>query len=180
MADVSDFRMIRPVTVAPFGGSFTSGGGTYYDKDGTLQTAAPGELRFTYDPADLSQPPRVLVEPAATNLLLNSEGTISSLEVSGQVSNAATSVAGFVNSIQFGDNSATRWAYHTFATVPGTTYTLSVHVKMDDGGPPVIGLNGDSGADLSMVAQSDVFGGASEVRYVGDGVYRACFTFVAN
>lgn len=51
----------------------SSGGGSYYDRDGVLQTAPPNTLRVTYDPSDLSKAPAALIEPEATNLLRYSE-----------------------------------------------------------------------------------------------------------
>lgn len=45
--------------------------GTYFDAAGVLQTAAADVLRVTYDPADLTAPPRALVEAAATNAIRN-------------------------------------------------------------------------------------------------------------
>jgi hypothetical protein len=46
--------------------------GTYWDKDGVLQTAAIGVPRITYDPADLSAPPGLLAEEARKNQIRNS------------------------------------------------------------------------------------------------------------
>lgn len=67
-------EIIAPVAIAdagvsPFGRAST---GTYWDRKGLLQTAAADTLRVTYDPADLSAAPYPLIEPAATNLFLNS------------------------------------------------------------------------------------------------------------
>lgn len=42
--------------------------GSYWDSAGVLQTAAANAPRLTYDPADLSAAPYLLLEPAATNL----------------------------------------------------------------------------------------------------------------
>lgn len=180
MADTADFRMIRPVAVAPFGGTFSSSGGTYYDQGGVLRTAAPGELRFTYDPADLRAPPRVLVEPAATNLLTYSEGTAAQLGSAGAVSDAAASLAGFANAIQFGDNSTTRWAYKAFATAAGGVYTLSLFVQMDDGGIPSVGMSTSSG-DFQLVVESFAWGASSPaVHDLGGGKYRLALAIAAT
>jgi len=56
-------------------GDFTvtrNGNATYFDKDGILKTALPNQPRFDFDPLT-GQFRGVLVEPAATNVLLNSE-----------------------------------------------------------------------------------------------------------
>jgi hypothetical protein len=67
----SDFRLVRltPTTTAS---SFSGGGGSFYDANGTLQTAPPNTLRLTYDPADLTRGPAALIEPEATNHSPNS------------------------------------------------------------------------------------------------------------
>jgi len=61
--------VVDPVTLGDT--SLSGGGGSYYDKNGVLQTAAPGTPRLTYDPADLSKPPAVMLEPEATNYIRN-------------------------------------------------------------------------------------------------------------
>jgi hypothetical protein len=56
-------------------GDFTvsrNGSATYFDRDGLLKTAAANEPRFEFDPLT-GEYKGVLVEPAATNLLLRSE-----------------------------------------------------------------------------------------------------------
>jgi len=66
----SDVRIVRlnPVTG---NGSFTGGGGSYWDSAGVLQTAPPNTLRMSYDPSDLSKAPYAVVEPATTNYAQN-------------------------------------------------------------------------------------------------------------
>lgn len=61
--------------------SLSGGGGSYYDKAGALQTAAPGTPRITYDPADLSKPPALMLEPAARNHIRNNtmQGAVTGL-----------------------------------------------------------------------------------------------------
>jgi hypothetical protein len=64
-------------SLVPGGGSgdFTvsrNGTATYFDKDGLLKTAAANEPRFEFDPLT-GEYKGVLVEPAATNLVLRSE-----------------------------------------------------------------------------------------------------------
>lgn len=46
--------------------------GMYWNSTGTLQTAAIGVPRLTYDPANLSAPPGLLAEEARTNSIRNS------------------------------------------------------------------------------------------------------------
>lgn len=63
--------IIDPVTLGDVTFSRASTA-TYFDKSGLLQTALANALRVTYDPADLTKAPYVLVEPAATNLATGS------------------------------------------------------------------------------------------------------------
>lgn len=65
-------RLIEPVVVTDTGSFSRASTGTYHDKDGVLQTAAVDEPRWNYNPADLTQPPVLLVEAAATNLCIRS------------------------------------------------------------------------------------------------------------
>ena len=55
--------------------AFTSraSNGTYYDSTGTLVNATTNVARYTYTPSDLSVAPKLLTEPASTNLFTYSE-----------------------------------------------------------------------------------------------------------
>lgn len=78
------------------------------------------------------------------NLLTMSEGNVTTYPTRGGVSNAPISIAGFDNSIEFGDNSVVRYAYKdNFLPTIGVTYNLSFFVEMEDGGVPVLSSSGD-------------------------------------
>ena len=64
-----------PTSYIPSTETFTSRASTatYYDSTGTLQTAAVNEERLSYNPADLTAPPKQLFEEQRTNLLTYSE-----------------------------------------------------------------------------------------------------------
>lgn len=65
-------KVIIPIKVSD--GTFSRAStGTYWSKTGVLSTAANDVLRITYDPSDLTKPPRALIEVAATNIVLNSD-----------------------------------------------------------------------------------------------------------
>lgn len=74
-------KIIRPVNITDAGSFTRATTGTYYDINGVRQTAAINTPRFSYDPANLSAGPFLLLEPAATNLLLNS-ATVASQGIS--------------------------------------------------------------------------------------------------
>ncbi len=65
-------KIIRPVTVAQTGSFTRATTGTYIDSAGVLQTAAINVPRFNYNPVNLAAGPVLLLEAAATNILLNS------------------------------------------------------------------------------------------------------------
>lgn len=66
-------KIIRPTNILDSGGGFSrSSIGSYFDSTGTLQIAAPHEPRITYNPVDLTHI-GLLIESAATNILLNSD-----------------------------------------------------------------------------------------------------------
>ena len=66
-------RVIPPVTITQ-SGSFTRGSsGSYIDSRGYLADASANTPRYDFNPEDLTQAPVLLVEPTATNYLLQSE-----------------------------------------------------------------------------------------------------------
>lgn len=66
-------RVIPPVAITSQGSFTRSTVGTCYGNTGYIQTVAANLPRFDYDPANLSNPPTLLLESAANNLLLYSE-----------------------------------------------------------------------------------------------------------
>lgn len=65
-------KIVRPVVLTDTGSFTRATTGTYYDSAGALQTAAINTPRFTYNPLNLAAGPYLLLEAAATNLVLNS------------------------------------------------------------------------------------------------------------
>ena len=58
------------------------------------------------------------------NLLTMSEGNVTTYPLRGQVVDAPISIAGFDNSVYFGDNSIARRAFkRNFTPISGTTYS---------------------------------------------------------
>nr|WP_314606570.1 hypothetical protein [uncultured Janthinobacterium sp.] len=66
--------------------------GTFFGSNGLLQTAAANVARMQYNPANLTAPPKLLLEPAATNLALQS-GNIASASWGTRWGGAATVAA---------------------------------------------------------------------------------------
>lgn len=65
-------KIIRPSTLSDVGAFTRATTGTYFDSAGVLQTAAIDSPRFNYNSENLLAGPSLLIEPAATNLLLQS------------------------------------------------------------------------------------------------------------
>lgn len=152
---------------------------TFIGSNGQVQTAAASVARMQYNPLNLAIPPVLLLEPAATNLLQYSEGTVAQ-SGGGNVANAAVTIPGFANSIQFGDNSMARYSYRSsnvVGTAIGSTYTLSVFVMMDDGAAPVV-TNTISGDFLFVWEGNSVAGGM--IQSLGNGLYRCSVRVVAT
>lgn len=64
-------QVITPNAVTP--GSFSRASvANYWNSSGVLTSAAVDQIRIGYNPLDLTSPPAVVIEAAATNLLLNS------------------------------------------------------------------------------------------------------------
>ena len=113
------------------------------------------------------------------NLVTYSEGVVSTLAASSGVTDAGTSITGYANSIQFGDNSLTRYAYKTYIQKIGATYTISVIVQMDDNSAPVVGLN-DSSGDFCLVCAARVTTSTPVVTSLGGNVYRVSSSLVTT
>ena len=65
-------KIVRPIAVSDSGSFTRASTATYFDKDGVLQTAGVNIPRFSYDQNDLAAGPTLLVEAAATNLVIHS------------------------------------------------------------------------------------------------------------
>ena len=96
-----------------------------------------------------------LIEIARTNLATYSEGVLSSYPSNSNVTNASTSILGFANSIQFGNNSLERYCYKSIAVTIGQIYSLSLFVQMDDNTVPIVGAATTSG-DFGMVINGNL------------------------
>lgn len=106
------------------------------------------------------------------NLLTMSEGNVTTYPVRGNVSNAPIYIAGFDNSVAFGDNSVNRFAYKTNYTPPiGVTYNLSFFIEMEDGGVPVIGLTNTSG-DFGLIMGGELILSTGVVTHITGNIYR--------
>lgn len=145
-----------------------------HDATGTLVSVAADAARIDHDPAS-GAVRGLLIEPAATNLLSWSDGTVAQLGTANGVANAPGTIAGFANAIRFAGDAATRYAYKQYVPVVGQTLTLSVVVQMDDGGPPSIGATTVSG-DFCLLAGSKLLDVPVTITSEASDAYRCSMT----
>lgn len=143
---------------------------TYYDKLGKL-TLASGP-RFGYDPATLNYR-GLIMERAATNLYLKSDPASSEgTNINVTYSAFAWDCGILVNSVVYGNNTATRYHYGG-TVVNGGVFVISAFVKMDDGNAPVVGT------DFALIIADNAVT-SSGVINIGNGVYRVWGTRTAG
>lgn len=164
---------------------------TYYNSAGVLSTAASGAARTTYNPGNLTAAPKLLVEAAATNLMLYSE----------QLDNAAwtkTNTTITVNAIVSPDGATTadKVVENSTATVQhllslsgvavtnGTAYAFSVYAKNAGWSSFFLQLGaGGAAAEFNFntgVATTSLGATFASMVYVGNGWYRCSVMGVAN
>jgi hypothetical protein len=115
-----------------------------------------------------------------TNLLTWSDPTavdVTNFPANSGVTYAAGGVPGFTGSVAFVQSAGTIFAYKR-ATLPVDNHTLTVFLKMDDGGVPVIGNSVSSAADFALTFEGNSLTGATIVP-IGNSVYRVSRTVSA-
>ncbi|MEM6903041.1 MAG: hypothetical protein AAF556_07365, partial [Pseudomonadota bacterium] len=170
-----------------------SSSATYYDANGVLQSTAPNTPRFDHYPSGDNAPRGLLIEPSATNLVLQSENLDSSSWVKNNAtitSNSATAPDGNLTADHLVEDTSSI-AHQTFQTssfVAGQQYCFSTYAKA--GGREKLWLNFNQA--LFPVASSaffDLTAGAVELQQsgadnayienIGDGWYRCCLIATA-
>jgi hypothetical protein len=163
----------------PSSDTFTSRASTatYTGSDGLVKTAAIDTARYDYNPMNLKLAPKLLLEPAATNLLVYSEqfDNASSWQASNVsvTPNAAIAPDGTMTADMITDTSATvegHIAVNLSITAnDGITRTFSCFVKAGTATKPVVWMgyyNGTSWPSSGATLNTD-----GSVAYWGDGTY---------
>jgi hypothetical protein len=119
----------------PSNDTFTSRASTatYIGSDGLVKTSAINTARYNYNPMNLKLAPKLLLEPAATNLVTYSEQFDNAVWVkynSAITANATTAPDGTFTADKLVENNTTnRHLAYTGATIASTAITFSVYVK---------------------------------------------------
>lgn len=148
-----------------------------------LQTAPAGVPRFDHDPVT-GESLGLLVEDQRTNLFTQSEfGTGGSGTGLASVSAMFGPSGAYVNAIAFGHDGATSSFRYKSGAAEGTQYTISVYVKMGDGGAPSfpIASGTSSQNDFALVIGGSTINPATyKVEHVGNSLYRISGSAVAG
>lgn len=168
-------------SVETFSGRTTAG--TYYNSSGILSSANAGVARYTYNPSNLNLPPMLLLEPARTNLCLNSSAfgswTDNDMIVTSNAMVAPDGTTTADTTEYKPVSSGTRMQYITVTA--GTRYTYSVHVKPVDATKLLrIYVDGASGTFFKeMYAYKADDNAQSNIQKLANGWYRIWITFIA-
>lgn len=176
-----------PSTVTFTGRSST---GTFIGYNGLIQTASSGVARYQYNPANLSAPPFLLLEAAATNLLTYSQDFDNAAwtKVDASVTaNATTAPDGALTADSLVANGVNTIHFNNQALVVAVdTYTLSIYAKANGYRIVLFTNNGGSnvarGFDLSNgTTFANTYGYAEPSSFAitpaGNGWYRCSITF---
>ena len=129
------------------------------------------------------QLPTATFNAVSTNLFTYSDGTLATYEKNQNVTDSPGSIPGFSNAIAFGVNSVVwRFAYKTnYILIPGSVYTFSFYIQMDDGRAPVPGFSYDANADLAITMQGISVSTSTNciVKQVSGSLYRVSLTRTA-
>ena len=155
-----------------------------YNPGAAPTSAAYYGPRFDYDPATLA-PKGLLMEEQRTNLYTQSEfesglsgavGLVTSSTMTGPFGTT-------INAAAYGHDGSTASYLYKGTVIASTTYTLSVFVRMDDGGAPSFGsTNGSSVTnDFALIIAGGI---ATATDYVvqnfGNGLYRVSGTITTG
>ena len=118
---------------------------TYVAKDGLIKSAASDVPRIDFSDTTNGA---LLLEPQSTNLIENSEPITYSVKGGAEVTFTPYNWdIGFDTSVNYGDNSVTRYMY--FPCLNSTQYTISFFIRMDDLSKPDFSTITSSG-DLTL------------------------------
>jgi hypothetical protein len=176
----------------PSADSFTSRAstGTFIGSNGLIQSAATNVARYNYNPLNLALSPKLLLEPAATNLLTYSEQFDNAIWVKSNATitaNAATAPDGTLTADKLVESATTAaHSIYNIYTPPSAAITLSLYVKAAE--HTTIRLSSYEAvtpknpilADFNLATATSVIGNgsttATSITPVGNGWFRISAT----
>jgi hypothetical protein len=118
-----------------------------------------------------------LLEEESTNIFTYSEGDLAQYTIVSNVQNAATTIVGFTDSIEYYQSGVDSYAYKSYALTTALAYTYSAFIEMDDGDPPIPGADSSSG-DFS-IAMDSILASDFTIKHIINSIYRVNTTHVA-
>lgn len=126
-------------------------------------------------PTTASKP---ILRRGLVNQLLDNQGASGTYLTASGVTTAATSIAGYANSVQFPATATTSTLYKANTLTAATVYTFAAIVQMDDGSAPVVPVSVMLGDFCVQVNNAPA--GADSVTNIGGSVYMVVKTFTAT
>jgi len=180
--------VIVPTTILDTGAFTRSTTATYFDANGVMQTAPVDVPRIGYDPVTHAHEGLIL-EAAATNLLLRSQEFDTGSWVKARVSITTGSTAAFTapdgtttaDKLVEDTSNNTHLTEQVVATVSGTVYTLSVFAKASERTKLNLSVytnvSTSTNFDLSAVTASNSLGTITDI---GGGWFRCTHTHTSG
>lgn len=167
---------------------------TYLDSNGVLQTAASGVARsaaYDYDADGVLRPIGLLLEAAATNLLLYSEqfdNAAWNKSACSVTANATTAPDGNTTADKIVEDTSTaqHYIYQSQSAAASTAYTYSIHVKAAERTSFMLATYDGTTTltavfNLSTASITSVDSGASaSIKKTGNGAYRCSITVTSG
>lgn len=181
-------KVIKPKTVANTGSFSRASTATFHGSNGLLQTAAVNALRVQYNPVTLAFR-GLLIESAATNLMLQSETFDNASWTKTNATATANSVAsptGATTADTITVSAANGSFKQSFTAVSTTVYTWSVYAKAGTSTTIQISCQATAAVfvasfNLSTGVASTASGtGTATITAVGNGWYRCNATATAT
>lgn len=165
--------------------STRSSSATYYDSTGTLLSAGSGVARTTYNPSNLNAAPKLLLEPAATNLILYSEqfdNAVWTKNAATVTANATTAPDGTTTADKLAETAVNEQHLVLqnagIAISVGSVFTVSVYAKASERTRISLTAYGEgySVFDLANGTIVQTGNNVCNIQYVGNGWYRCSAT----
>lgn len=171
-------RCVPPIAFTDAAFTRVSANATYWGADGLLKTAATGLPRFSYNPADTTAPPYLMLElAAATNLLLycrdGTQAAWTKLDTTPALTQTGIDGAANTATLYTQGAAGTAQVSQAAAVAAGSTVTATVHLKRGNADWLLLYLTGPALANGVRVWFNTATGSTSGLAVVGAGTLPA-------